>query len=506
MTSSPKHPNKSPSDFPASQPARSQPRFSAPGSTPSTNKWWILIAISTAIFMSATNSTTMNLALPTLLRELDTTFAAIQWVVLSYLISMAVLLPSIGRWGDLIGRKRVFMQGQLLFIIGAGFCAGASNIYWLVGFRIVQAAGSAMMMGIGIAIITETWPSKQRGMALGIASGCIASGAVAGPLIGGFLLEALSWRWLFLFNIPIGLFSLLVVWRVVPNLLPTNQGERFDVAGALTIGGALLCFSLALTVGQDIGYSSPWITGLVLATVLCMAAFITLERRVSYPMVDLALFQDTGFTVNLLSALIIFAAVSGAMVVIPFYLEFVMGVSQRMMGILMAVLPLAYVAATPIAGIVSDRIGTRPMIGLGLGLACFSLVLAAQLDMESSAWQFILSLLPLGIGMGAFNTPNTSAIMGYAPKSQLGVVSSLMSETRTLGQATGVAVLGSFFVFRLQQYAGAGITVDRAATPHIVQAMQDDFLIAALVMLICLIGVSWTWRGSSEVVAMEAGD
>ncbi len=474
--------------------------------TPSAGKWWILIAISMALFMSATNGTTMNLALPTLLREFESTFAAVQWVSLSYLVCMAVILPSIGRWGDLVGRRRVFMQGQLLFVIGTILCAAAVDIPWLVGFRIVQAVGSAMMMGIGIAIITETWPAAQRGMALGIASGCIASGAIAGPLIGGFLLEMLNWRWLFLFNVPIGLFSLLVVWRVVPNLLPSSKGERFDIAGALAIGGALLCFSLALTLGQELGYRSLWIQGLLVAALLFTAGFIWIERRVAHPMIDLRLFRDRAFAVNMLSALVIFAAISGVMVVVPFYLEFVLGVSQRMMGMLLAALPLAYVSSTPLSGILSDRIGTRPMIGIGLGLTALGMGLTAQLDVDSSLWQFVLYLFPMGLGIGAFNTPNTSAVMGSVPRSQLGVASSLLSETRTLGQAAGVAVLGSFFALRLQHYAGPGTTVNVAAKEQIVLALRDDFLIAALLVILCLAGVLWTWRGNTELAPLPVAD
>lgn len=480
---------------------------SLPTSIPSgVNKWWTLIAISMALFMSATNGTTMNLALPTLLREFESTFAAVQWVVLSYLVCMAVLLPSIGRWADLVGRRRVFMQGQLLFVIGTILCAAAFDISWLVGFRILQAVGSAMMMGIGIAIITETWPASQRGMALGIASGCIASGAIAGPLIGGFLLEALSWRWLFLFNVPIGIFSLLVVWRVVPSLAPGSRGERFDIAGAAAIGGALLCFSMALTLGQELGYRDLWIQGLFVGSLLFTAAFVWIERRIAHPMVDLRLFRDTAFTVNLISALVIFSAISGVMVVIPFYLEFVLGMSQRMMGILMSVLPLAYVSSTPISGILSDRVGTRLMIGLGMGLTALGMGLAAQLSVDSSLWQFVLYLFPMGLGIGAFNTPNTSAVMGSVPRTQLGVASSLLSETRTLGQAAGVAILGSFFALRLQHYAGAGMTVDRAAQRQIVLALRDDFLIAALLVVLCLVGVLWTWRGSTETVVLETAD
>lgn len=479
---------------------------SAASPPPEANKWWILIAISMAIFMSATNATTMNLALPTLLQTFNTSFAAVQWVVLAYLVSMAVVLPSIGRWGDLAGRKQVFMQGQVLFLIGATLCASAPSIAWLVGFRIVQAIGSAMMMGIGIAIITETWPASQRGTALGIASGCMASGAIAGPLVGGFLLEALNWRWLFLFNLPIGLFSLFAVWRVVPNLPAANQGERFDLVGALLIGAALLSFSLALTLGQEIGYGSLGIQGLLLATLLFTLGFVWIEQRVPYPMIDLSLFQNRAFTANLLSALVIFAAISGVMVVVPFYLELVLGLSQRMMGILLAALPVAYVSATPLSGILSDKIGTRPMIACGLGLATVGMVLAAQLDSHSTLWQFVLYFFPIGVGIGIFNTPNTSAVMGHVPKTQLGVASSLLSETRTLGQAAGVAVLSSIFALRLQHYAGPGTTVDNAAAAEVVLAMRDDFLLAAVLVGLSLAGVVWSWQGNREFAALEAAD
>lgn len=456
--------------------------------------------------MSAANSTTVNLALPTLLQDFNSTYAAVQWVVLSYLVSMAVFLPGIGRWGDLMGRKRVFMQGQALFTVGATLCAMAPDIAWLIVFRVIQAAGAAMMAGIGIAIVTETWPASQRGMALGIASGCIALGAVVGPLIGGFLLEWFSWRWLFLINVPVGLFSLGVVWRVVPGLAGVNRGERFDVAGAVTIGGALLCFSLALTLGQERGYGSPMILGFMLAALVSLLAFVWIEQRVMHPMVNLHLFQDATFTLNLLSALVIFLALSGVTVVLPFYLDLVLGVSQRTMGLLLTVIPAAYVTMTPLAGMLSDRIGTRTMISLGLGLTCLSMLLAAQLNAESSLWQFVLYLLPLGLGMGAFNTPNTSSIMGRAPRSQLGVVSSLLTETRTLGQASGVAVLGSFFALRLQHHAGSLVTVDTASAEHIVRALRDDLLVAALLAFVCLVGVTLTWRGTSEVLVPGAAD
>jgi len=485
---------------------------SLPSASRMSNKWWILLSISMALFMSAANTTTVNLALPTLLQDFNSTYAAVQWVVLAYLVSMAVILPGIGRWGDLMGRKRVFMQGQLLFTVGAMLCAAAPDIAWLIGFRIVQAAGAAMMMGIGIAIVTETWPDSQRGTALGIASGCIALGAVVGPLLGGFLLEAFNWRWLFLINVPVGLLSLAAVWYFVPGIASTNRGERFDIAGAATIGCALLCFSLALTLGQDIGYGSPWIGGLMSAALLSLVAFVWLERRVAHPMVDLNLFHDATFTLNLLSALVIFLSLSGVMVILPFYLELVLGVSQRTMGLLLTVLPAAYVATTPLAGALSDRIGTRAMIGLGLGLTCCSMLLAAQLNAESSLWAFVLCLLPMGLGIGAFNTPNTSSLMGRAPRAQLGAAAlggldragPLKTQlVRTLGQASGVAILGSFFAFRLQHYAGPLATVNTASEAQIVRALRDDFLIAALLAFICLVGVLAVWRRTSEAAVPE---
>lgn len=470
------------------------------------NKWWILLSISMALFMSATNITTMNLVLPSLLQIFNSTYAAVQWVVLSYLVAMAVCLPGIGRWADLMGRKRVFMQGQVLFTVGATLCALAPDIPWLIGFRVVQAAGAAMMAGIGIAIVTETWPASQRGTALGISSGCIALGSVVGPLIGGFLLEWFSWRALFLINVPVGLLSLLIVWRVVPDLGATNRGERFDFVGAATIGSALLCFSLSLTLGQGMGYTSPPIVALMVAALLSLIAFIVIEGRVADPMVNLGLFRDVAFSLNLLSALVIFLSLAGIMLVLPFYLDLVLGVSERTMGLLLTVIPVGYVAMTPLAGILSDRIGTRTMISGGLALTCVSMLLAAQLNADSSLWQFVLYLVPLGVGMGAFNTPNTSAIMGRAPRAQLGVVSSLLTETRTLGQASGVAILGSFFALRLQVYAGPLATVDTASAGHIVQALRDDFLVAALLAFICLVGVVLAWRRTNERFIPEAAD
>ena len=203
----------------ASQPIEEYPR-----------KWWILTAIGIALFMGTIDGTIVNVALPTLTRELNTNFATIQWVVLSFLLGLAVLMLSMGRLGDMVGKKRIFLLGLVIFVLGSMVCGLSPTVYWLIAFRFVQAIGSAMMLALGVAIVTETWPATERGKAIGISGGIISLGIAAGPALGGLILQALNWRWIFFVNLPIGLIALVLVWVFVPPLKPRERTGTFDFA------------------------------------------------------------------------------------------------------------------------------------------------------------------------------------------------------------------------------------------------------------------------------------
>ena len=322
-----------------------------------THKWLILVAVGSALLMGTVDGSIVNVALPSLTTDLHTQFHVVQWAVLSFLMGLVVCILSAGRLGDMVGKKRVFTAGLVLFVLASTLCGLSPGIYWLIAFRFLQAIGAAMIVALGVAIVTETWPRTEHGAAIGISAGIISLGAAAGPALGGFILQALSWRWIFFVNIPIGLLSLALVRIYVPDLQPKNRDERFDIIGAIFIGITMLTFVLAMTFTQTRGLFSAPVVGLLLVFAAALLAFIRTEKHVAHPMLDLSLFSNSGFTLNLLTGFATFVCISGILLLFPFYLQLVKRMDQQHIGLVMSVVPLALV--------VSDRYPARLRIGWG---------------------------------------------------------------------------------------------------------------------------------------------
>ncbi|MBI1296329.1 DHA2 family efflux MFS transporter permease subunit [bacterium] len=447
-------------------------------------KWGILSAIGISLFLSSVDGSIVNVALPTLLQALNTSFATVQWVVLSYLLGVTVLMIGVGRLADLVGKKQIFTSGLILFVLGSVLCGLAPNVYWLIGFRFVQSIGAAMMLALGVAIVTETWPDHERGKAIGATGGIISFGVVAGPALGGFILEGLGWRWIFMVNLPIGLVALWMVLRYVPSLRPRGVRERFDFLGAGLLAAGLLTFTLSLTLGQEIGFTALPAVGLFLLSMVLLPLFVWTELRVDHPMLDLSIFRSSGFGLNLFNGLLTFVAIAGVVFLLPFFLELVVGLSQRNVGLAMSVVPVLLAIVAPLSGTLSDRLGTRPVTVVGLGLILFGYLGLTTLSVETTALGYIVHMIPIGLGMATFQSPNNSAIMGAIPRSRLGVVSGILSTTRTMGQTIGIAVLGTFFSFRLHAYTTPTTSIEAAAPQQIVEAMHDQMLLVAAMIAV----------------------
>ena len=445
--------------------------------------------------MSSIDGTIVNVALPTLTRDLSTDFATIQWIVLSYLLGLAVLMLSMGRLGDMVGKKKVFTVGLVVFVLGSMLCGLAPDVYWLIGYRFLQSIGAAMMMALGVAIVTETWPARERGMAIGISGGIISLGIAAGPALGGVILQHLDWRWIFFVNIPIGIAALALVLRFVPTLEPKETGERFDFPGALLVGLGLLTLSLSMTSMQRYGLTSPQALGLLGISILSLAAFVWVERSVRSPMIDLSLLANPDMSSGLFTGFLTFVAIAAVVLILPFYLELVMGLSQQEVGMLMAVVPIVLGILGPLSGIVSDRVGTRPVSIVGLVLLIIGYLSMTRLTVTSQPLDFVLALLPVGMGMGIFQTPNNTSIMNAAPRTRLGIASGMLSMSRTLGQSTGIALLSTYFAIRLSAYAGTAVDINSAQPANIVGAMGDQFYVITLLIAIGLVVIlAQGWR------------
>lgn len=463
-------------------------------------KWFVMAAVAMSTLLSTIDGSIVNVALPTLVDELDTVFAVAQWVILAYLLTQTTLMPSIGRLGDMLGMKRIYTGGIVLFTAASVMCAFSPNVYWLIGFRLVQAIGSVMMLGLGMAIVTEAFPPQERGKAIGLNGTFVSIGIVLGPTLGGLILSAASWRWIFLVNLPIGLLGAFLAWRYVPDTRPSGR-QRFDFGGAVLMFISLLALLLALTMGQQLGFGDPRMLALFAAALLTFALFVWVERGHAQPMIDLSLFRSRQFSLSLLIGGLAFVSIAGATLLLPFYLQNMRGFAPQQVGLMMALIPVFLGVAAPLSGAASDRFGTRRIASLGLLIVVAGYWVMEGFDAATTLLVFALGAMLLGLGFGVFQSPNNSAVMGAAPPERLGVASGLLGLSRTLGQTTGIALFGALWAGRVASFLGetpvGGAT--SAPVPAQISGLQQTFLaMLALMALALALSVWGIWQEKRE--------
>lgn len=455
-------------------------------------KWLVMFSVACGVFLCTVDGSIVNIALNTLVVEMDKPLAVVEWVVLAYMLTISTLMLSIGRLADMIGKKKIYFTGLAIFTLGSGLCGLAPSVYWLIGFRVLQAIGASMVMALGTAIVVEAYPASERGKAMGFIGLLVSIGIIAGPTLGGIILQSLTWHWLFFVNLPIGAVGLFMVLRFVPDIKPEGK-QRFDFAGAAALFLCMASLLLGLSVVQLNGFSNPQVYILLVLGVLMLAWFIRIESRAVEPMIDLKLFTIKLFSVNLITGSLSFVASAGTILLMPFYLLNVLGYDPQKTGLMMIVSPLAIALAAPISGALSDRMGSRLITTIGLVIAAAGYVLITGITATTSAFEYILRFLPVGIGMGIFQSPNNSAVMGSVPKERLGVASGLLSLTRTLGQMVGIAVLGAVYntaVFR----ASGGVVVEggiQAPVAAQMTGLHSALIFSVIVMLTAVAFSAW---------------
>lgn len=456
------------------------------------NRWLVLGAAALGSFGATVTATSVNVALPTLVSALGTDFAVVQWVLLSYLLVTSALLPVVGRLADAFGKRRLFLSGFAVFALGSLLCGFADGAAALIALRGLQGIGSAVLTALGLAIVTDVFPAGERGRALGVNGAVLSAGIVVGPTVGGLLIDALSWRWVFWMGVPVGLAGLLLAWWVVPR--GVRERERgFDLLGATDLVVVLTALSLALTLGQRRGFLDPSVLALFGVTALAGLLFPIIERRAQAPVLEPALLRNRELTVGLATGLATFVSIAGTIFLMPFYLERVLGYGPREVGLLMSAVPIVLVVAAPLAGIVSDRIGERPVTVVGLALLLIGYLAVGTLGQETTAVGYLLRFLPVGLGMGVFQTPNNSGVMGAVPRHRSGVASGLLALTRTLGQTAGIAVLGSLWAARVAARSGGTAPADatEAAPALQVAALSDMMLVVQIAIALALALAAW---------------
>jgi EmrB/QacA subfamily drug resistance transporter len=439
-------------------------------------KWWVLIAVGVSTFMSALDTSVVNIVLPIVNEDFHTSVATVEWIVIIYLLLVSGLLLSFGRLGDLHGHRRIFLTGFLIFIGSSMACGLAGTPGWLIAFRGFQAIGAAMLSANSPAILTKSFPDSQRGQALGMQATMTYLGLTVGPSLGGWLTVQFSWRAVFFINVPVGLLALLISFLFVPHDGGHTGTEKFDLRGAGLFMAGLIALLLGLNQGESWGWTSPAILGLLLAAAVFLGVFLAVELRVPNPMLDLSLFQRRIFSAAVASAILNYICVYSILFLMPFYLLQGRLLSPDQAGLLLSAQPLVMAVAAPVSGTLSDRIGSRIPGTVGMLILALGLLLLATLQQASSSLLIILALAVSGLGIGIFISPNNSALMGAAPRNRQGTAAGVLATARSVGMVLGIGLAGAIFTTVLGRQAPV-------ASPQLFQALQAGFtgaLIAAL--------------------------
>ena len=455
------------------------------------DKWLVLISVSFGVFLATIDSSIVNISLPTFVKALNANLSSVQWVVLSYLLTITILMPGIGRLADIMGKKSLYILGFSIFLTGSFFCGISTRIEWLIAFRVLQAIGGAFIMALGPAILAQSFPPEERGRALGINGLAVSLGIICGPTLGGIILANLSWHWIFFVNLPVGAIAIPIALRSLPAS-QRNHGEKFDFFGALLLFLTLSSLLFSMTLAQSKGLFSIETVGLLILSLVTLFVFIQVEKKGEQPVIDLKLFSNQILRVNLITGFLTFVASAGLVFLIPFYLQNVLGYDPQLAGMLMAVFPVMLGITGPISGWLSDRFGFHLLTVLGLSILSIGYFGLMRLSTTTSAIEFTLIYLPIGIGMGLFQSPNNSSILSSASSGRLGIVSSLLAITRTLGQTCGIAIIGSIWailVISQSGIAGSGLNnvtlapvIDQVNSLHTVCAALGFLLSAATVL------------------------
>jgi EmrB/QacA subfamily drug resistance transporter len=419
-------------------------------------KWWTLLAVCTGLFMLLLDITIVNVALPDIQRAFNASLSDLQWVIDAYALTLAALLLTAGSIADIAGRRRVFAVGIVIFTLGSALCGAATDATFLSLARALQGVGGAIMFATSLALLANAFKPQERGVAFGVFGAVTGIAVAVGPVLGGAITSALSWRWIFFVNLPIGVLALLVtLTRVSESRAPIAR--RPDWAGfvTFTIGLAALVFGLIRS--QPDGWGSHTVVGSILTAVLMLAAFVVIELRTREPMLDLSLLRVPTFDGGLIAAWAISASIFALLTFIVLYLQNVLGTSPIDTGLELLPLTGAIFLTAGVAGRLTGHIGTRWLIGPGFVLVGAGLLLMRGLT-PSDSWTHLLpGLVVAGVGAGLVNVPLASTAVGVVEPARAGMASGINSTLRQVGIATGVAALGSILASKVHSGVAAAL-------------------------------------------------
>ena len=456
--------------------------------THSVNPWIIFIYVTIGTFMVNIDSSIINVALPTLQKTFHVSIEQVQWVIVAYLLLITGILPFIGSLSDQKGRKRFFLFGIVIFIIGSTLSALAFNLLFLIVSRCIQAVGAAMIMGNVMGIVANIFQRGNRGKALGMIGAVVAAGTIIGPSLGGFFISQFGWRSIFLINIPLGIISILGSIFFLPSFdSEKKQKLQFDLSGALLFFLAMSTLLFFISNEKTIGWSSLGGLSLLIISVLAWIIFVRREKSADNPMINLKFFKNRQFTIGIIATFFYYFLMMSTYVLLPLYLSHVLKFPVFYIGLLMTPQAIVMIIASPLSGWLADKIGTLIPALIGMVIIALDLLLISQFDSTTTPHQIVVVMLILGIGFSLFASPNNVSVIESLPPSQSGIAGSLIATIRNFGQVTGTAVGILLLNIGLSKYSG-----------DYVQAVNLSFIVNVMIALLTIIILAMQFKIKSK--------
>lgn len=402
--------------------------------------WLVVACVCIGASMGQLDVSIVTVALPALRHTFGASLGSVEWVTLAYLLVLVSLVTAVGRLADMLGRKLVYCYGFAVFALGSALCGLAPDLPALIGFRAAQALGAAMLQANSVALIATAVPRPLLGRAIGIQGAAQALGLALGPSVGGALVAAAGWRWIFFVNVPVGAVGITLGLLLLPRTRDHSARAPFDWTGLATLVPASGSLLLGLTYGRDQGFATPFVQVLLVAAAVGFALFAAREKRARYPLVDLALFGNRRFSAGIVSGLLSYAVLFGVLFAVPFQLEGALRLRAGAAGLVLTLVPAALGLTAPAAGRLADRYGSRPFAVGGMTLTGGALLLMMAFPRDLAV--VCVALAATGCGLGSFTPPNNANIMSAAPRGQSGLAGGLLNMTRGMGTALGVALAG----------------------------------------------------------------
>ena len=436
-------------------------------------KWKVFFLVATSIFMSTLDSSIVNVALPYMMQELQTDIQTIQWVVLIYLVTVSSLLLTFGRLSDIKGRKPVYVLGFTIFAAGSLFCGMARTPQFLILSRAFQGCGAAMLMACSPALIVDVFPVQERGKALGMIGAVVAAGLTTGPVAGGFILEYLSWQFIFYINIPIGIAAAIGGYFILKGIhTAKGNGEPMDKTGSILLILILSCLIVFMTQISKWGLISILSLSFAGLCILASIGFVVNEARSDFPLFDMGLLKIKLFVFPVISSSMLFAALFIIVFMMPFYLTYPCGFSASKTGSIMIVPFLFLLFVSPVSGILYDKLGSRRLCMIGMSVLALSstslMTVQPSMGVVSILWRIALA----GIGTAFFVSPNNTAVLSCVPLSRRGIASGAVATARNLGMVIGVALAGLIFSTSFSTLTNG------ASLENYLPAMESFFMIS----------------------------